>query len=244
VYLLTYSILALPLFIYLRSQHGEKILSSLSNLLAKGFWILALIIPLVLTEALLRSRWPDTRNLISDWYNFVFYLIIFTYGYFLASSQKLWTSIENHRRVYLALGIISFVMIYFGWHQAGESFLEPIPYGKIIFAFFKCLNILSWMLVALGYAKRYLDYNSRALAYTNKAVYPFYILHQTVLIVIGYYIIQLKIGLGTKYFFIVLGTYLITMLIYEFIIRRLGFINVFFGVKGESKREIIPSQTP
>lgn len=244
VYLLTYSIFALPLFVFLRSKQGEKILSSLSNFLAKGFWVLTLIIPLILTEVLLRSRWPDTRNLISDWYNFIFYLIIFIYGYFLASSQRLWTAIENHRRIYLALGIISFIMIYFGWHQAGESFLEPLPYGKVIFVFFKCLNILSWMLVALGYAKRYLNYNSQGLAYANKAVYPFYILHQTVLIVIGYYIIHLNLGLSIKYFLIVLATYLITMLIYEFIIRRISIIKVFFGVKEERKKEIIPSQIP
>ena len=129
------------------------------------------------------------------------------------------------------LGVVSFSMIFFGWHNEGKNFLERIPYGHALFVFFKCLNIWSWILCALGYSIRYLNFNNAILQYTNKAVYPFYILHQTVMIVIGYYIIKVDAGIALKYSLVVIGTYAFTMLIYEFVVRRIKIMWMFFGVK-------------
>ena len=231
VYLFTYVILALPIFVYFRSEPGKKLINKVEPFVSKRLGILVLVIPLLIVEISLRSRWPDTRNLISDWYNFSFYFMIFIYGYLIASGKTLWSAIENDRRIYLLLGIISFSIIYFGWHAAGKNFLEHTSYSRFGFVIFKYLNIWCWILCWLGYSKRYLSFNNPTLQYANKAVYPFYILHQTVLIVIGYYIIQLDSGIATKYILCVAGTYLFTLLIYEFLIRRIKFIQVFFGVK-------------
>lgn len=231
VYLLTFVILALPLFVYFRSDSGQRAISKISTFLSRRLALLVLAIPLLLIESLLRSRWPDTRNLISDWYNFSFYFIIFIYGYLIASHKTLWNVIESDRRIYLLLGIISFSLIYFGWHADGKNFLEHTSYGRIIFVIFKCLNIWCWIVCWVGHSKRYLSFSNAALQYANKAVYPFYILHQTVLIIIGYYIIKLDSGIATKYILCVAGTYLFTLLMYEFLIRRIKFIQVFFGVK-------------
>jgi hypothetical protein len=231
VYLFTFSLLALPLFLYLRRESGKKWIGKMTDLISRGLNLLVLIIPLLLIDFLLRSRWPDTRNLIGDWYNFAFYFVIFLYGYLMASNARIWSAVEKRRRVYLIIGTISFSMIFFGWHDEGKNFLEKIVYGHALFVFFKCLNIWCWLLCALGYSVKYLNFNNALLQYCNKAVYPFYILHQTVMIVIGYYIIKLNAGIGFKYVLVVLGTYVITMLLYEFVVRRFKVMWVFFGVK-------------
>lgn len=231
VYLFTFSLLASPIFIYLRSESGKRWIGKVTTVLSKGVNLLVLIIPLLLVEFLLRKHWPDTRNLISDWYNFALYFLIFVYGYFVASNTGLWSVVEKGRRLYLVLGVVSFSMIFFGWHNEGKNFLERIPYGHSLFVFFKCLNIWSWILCVLGYSIRYLNFNNAILQYTNKAVYPFYILHQTVMIVIGYYIIKVDAGIALKYSLVVIGTYFFTMLIYEFVVRRVKIMWMFFGVK-------------
>jgi glucan biosynthesis protein C len=42
----------------------------------------------------------------------------------------------------------------------------------------------------MGYVSKYLITNTPFLKYANEAVLPFYILHQTVLLLIGYFVLQ------------------------------------------------------
>ncbi len=231
VYLIVYIVIALPLFNYLRTESGKKIMSAFEKFFTKRVRLLLLFLPLVLVEVFLRERWPDTRNLISDWYNFIFYIIIFIYGYAIALTEFLWGRIEKDRFIYLITGLISFLIIYIGWHQPGEGFLEKSNPGYLIFQVLKCLNIISWILCFLGFGKRYLNFNNTVLQYTNKAVYPFYILHQTVLIIAGYFIIKLESGIFVKYALTLFATFLFTLMIYDLIILRIKWLRVFFGIK-------------
>jgi hypothetical protein len=230
-YLFVFSLLALPLFLYLRTERGTAIVKSISSFLLKGQSLIVFFIPLFIIEITLRDQWPDNRNLVTDWYNFAFYFLLLIYGYFFASAKRFWITLEKSRRFYLALGLFSFSMIYFGWHQSGTNFLEVSVAGHYIFDLFKCLNILCWILCLLGYSKRYLSHDNGNLQYASKAVYPFYILHQTVLIGLGFYVIKTGWSIFTKYMIIVAGTFIFTMLLYELIIRRIKSIGVFFGVK-------------
>lgn len=230
-YLFVFSLLALPLFISLRSKRGAAFIGSSSAFLIRTRSLVLLVIPLFLIEILLRDQWPDNRNLVTDWYNFTFYFLLLIYGYFFASARQFWDTLEIDRKIYLVLGLISFCMIYFGWHAPGTNFLETFGGGRYILDLFKCLNMMCWIFCALGYAKHHLSHNNKSLQYSSKAVYPFYILHQTVLIALGFYVIKTEWNIMTKYAIIVIGTFVFTMLIYELIIRRVKWIGIFFGVK-------------
>jgi hypothetical protein len=230
VYLFVFTFLALPLFIFLRTPAGTYLAKMLATLLSRKNCLLLIVLPLFVVEITLRPRWPDNRNLVTDWYNFSFYFLTMIYGYFFGSSHILWEHLEKTRRINLAIGALTFGLIYFGWHQPGLNFLETFSAGKFIFDFAKCLNILAWIFCFAGYARRYLNSNSSALAYTNKAVYPFFILHQTVLIFIGFFIVEFDWSIYAKFSGIVLGTFLVTLLIYEFVLRRIRGIGVFFGI--------------
>lgn len=236
VYLLTYSLVLLPLFLLLRNKKStSKIVSFLSGY----YGLLWLVIPLFLAELLLRKSWPDTRNLISDWYNFTFYIFCMVYGFYISLYDQFWLRIEADRRGYLIGGVLSFSVIYWGWHAPGEGFLETIPTGESIFSFVKCLNIWCWILCFVGFARHYLQKGNAFLRYTNEAVYPFYILHQTVLILIGYYVIQWPVTISLKYIIIVGGTFLGTVILYEFVIRRVALLRLLFGLKPDSTNKIV-----
>jgi hypothetical protein len=203
----------------------------MGRFVSKGIYLLILVVPLLVIELTLRSRWPDNRNLVSDWYNFAFYFFFLIYGYLFAVDGALWEGVENNRRKYLLLGLFAFGMIYFGWHQPGINFLETFASGKYIFNFFKDLNILCWIFALLGYTRHYLSKDSPALRYANTAVYPFFILHQTVLIIIGFYVTQNSWNIVAKYITIIVGTFFFTLLIYEVLVRRVKVAGFFFGVK-------------
>jgi hypothetical protein len=229
-YLIVFVLITLPLFDMLRKQNAmvNYLVSSLFKY--KSGWLI-FVLPLVIVELTLRERWPDTRTLVGDWYNFAFYLLMFVYGYVFAFSKTLWDEVEKHTLTYLLVGVVSFLIIYTGWHLPGKNFLDGSFTGYIVFSVFKCLNVVAWILCFLGFSRKFLSKNSALLEYTNKAVYPFYILHQTVLIILGYFVLQWDLSIASKYALLVLGTFVVTLILYDLIILRVKFVGFVFGVK-------------
>ena len=68
----------------------------------------------------------------------------------------------------------------------------------------KCLNIWLWLLTFVGFAGKYLNFNNRLLQHANEAAYPFYIFHQTVIVVLGFYIVQWQANQLNKSFGMIL----------------------------------------
>jgi hypothetical protein len=83
----------------------------------------------------------------------------------------------------------------------------------------------------LGLARRYLDFNNRVLAYANEAVLPFYILHHTVIYIIGFSVIQWQLNIGGKFLIISVISFVVIMAIYELLIRRMNWLRLLFGMK-------------
>ncbi len=98
-------------------------------------------------------------------------------------------------------------------------------------AFIKVVNLWSWVLTLFGYSAKYLNRKSKILNYSNEAVYPFYILHQTIMITIAYFLIELEWSFGSKFSIMTFGTFGFSWVIYEFLIRRWRFIRPLFGLK-------------
>jgi surface polysaccharide O-acyltransferase-like enzyme len=69
------------------------------------------------------------------------------------------------------------------------------------------------------------------MVYAAAAFLPFYILHQTVINVIGYYVVQWHIAGLLKYFAISLSSLALSLLIYDIAIRRTRPTRWMFGVK-------------
>ncbi|WP_428663621.1 acyltransferase family protein [Runella sp.] len=234
VYLFVFTLITLPLFLLFRTEKGTNFVQRLHTFLAgRAALLFVFAVPLIIVEITLRAAWPTTRNLISDWYNFAFYILIFIYGYFTASTEKLWNAIEKDTWLYVFVGCVSFSMIYFGLHAKGKNFLESSALGYFGFQVFSSVNVVTWILGLIGLAKKYFNKNLPVLQYTNKAVYPFYILHQTVLLIAGYFILKTDYGIAVKYLLIVAATFIGSMVLYELVIRRVPWIGFFFGVKPE-----------
>jgi glucans biosynthesis protein C len=82
------------------------------------------------------------------------------------------------------------------------------------------------------------------MGYANEAVLPFYVLHQTPIIVIGFYVVQWRVGIVPKYLVIALASLLATVLIYEFGVRRIRLARLAFGMPPLDARRADASQRP
>jgi hypothetical protein len=83
----------------------------------------------------------------------------------------------------------------------------------------------------LGFGKTKLNFTNRFLRYAIEAAFPFYILHQTVIVVIGYYAVQWDTGIAVKFIFINLAGLAGTVAIYEVAVRRIPPMRFLFGMK-------------
>jgi hypothetical protein len=233
-YLLCFSLILLPVFLYMRKHPANKFLQWVRTQVEKRLGLFWPILLLFLAEALLEPFFPITHALIGDWFAIINYAILFFYGFLLISvKQDFWATVTSNRRFYLVCGLIGFTT----WFALIMLFEDSIIV-HFTEAFLKVFNLWSWILALFGYASNYLNRPSRALAYANEAVYPFYILHQTITIIIGYYLMDLKWGLASKFSVLAIGTFGISWLLYEFVMRRWRLVRPLFGLKRKKKRPV------
>jgi glucan biosynthesis protein C len=221
VVLLFLSIFFLPLFLLLKTNRGTRIMEKIGNFFA----LPALIYVLVLLIVTIWGLTEPAARFLSDAFNWGLgiYATFFFFGFFMLGSEKLQTSIRKMRWVSLALAV-GFV----AWY---------LPTGEHD-------DLAAWALVllGLGMGMTYLNFKNPFLAYANEAVLPFYILHQTVIVAMDYFIIQLPISLWLKLPAVIIISFSIIMVIYEYAIRRVNFLRICFGMK--PVRREIPQPAP
>ena len=235
-YLLLYSLAFLPAFLYLRKRPQCGFMQVVGKIIGWKLGIYVFTLPLFLCIALLLPHFPLTHALIGDWFYMTYYATLFFSGFLLVSLKDIfWNVVRERRRIFLLVGLATFSAL--SLLRFGVD-LKPGP--KVLWAFTKAANMWSWCLAAVGYAAAYLNRESNLLKYANEAVYPFYILHQTIQISLFYYIRNWDCGFFPKFTATVVGTFAITWLIYEFGIRRYSFIRPIFGLKNRSSAGKIP----
>lgn len=226
-YLLVFSLVLIPILLYIKTHPDNKFIYWVKQCVKNPLGLYVFIIPLYAIESFIEPLFPVTHALIGDWYTIINCITLFFFGFLLiAVKESFWFTVEKYRYYFFALGIVSFSILFFITYNYEDSTLKHFTK-----AFFKVLNLWSWILVLFGFAAKYLNKKSKALSYSNEAVYPFYILHQTVMMVIAYYIINLDWSLAFKLVIMLVGTVGITWIIYEFFIRKWKYIRPFFGLK-------------
>ena len=83
----------------------------------------------------------------------------------------------------------------------------------------------------LSLAARYLNRQGPLHNYSNEAVLPFYLLHQTVILCVGWYVIRWDLGMALKYLIIAAVSIVLIMSIYELLIRRFNVMRFLYGMR-------------
>jgi peptidoglycan/LPS O-acetylase OafA/YrhL len=238
-YLFIYDILFAPLFAWMASPKSAALKQKLAAL-ANGKWLYLIALPGIIWYALLSASHGETNDLIHDWVYFVYWLFFLLAGFICITQPHLMDSLERNRRFALRIGFLSLLFLdYLRWNKIEPGY-EDWPFGGYsfvgIFMALKALVAWSWVLALVGYGKRYLNRKHKVLDYLNQAVYPFYILHQTVIVVVVYYIVQTKNeSILSKYIYTVGITLFVTVGIYHLLVRPYGITRFLFGMKPKSQ---------
>ena len=255
LYLLIYDIVCAPLFVWLISTKGKAALQKL-HWLAKGKFIYLFIIPGVLVYASLSFKYPETNDLVHDYAYLPYWLFFLLAGFICIANPVFMDCIERNRRTSFAIAFVSILFInYLRWnHLEPWKFIADYKHDWRTYAMLALSATSAWMwvLTAVGYGKKYLNRKSPVLNYVNQAVYPFYVLHQTVIVILTYYVVKAPDGIGFKYFFTVITTFFISMGIFHLFIKPYPVMRFLFGMKPLEKtiankkpqEEISLKQTP
>ena len=229
-YLLLFSLLLSPVLVGIARRPG-KFMGWIRRLLQRPGNLYLLVVPLYLIEVLLEPFFPVNHALIGDWFNLAFSGFLFFLGFILiGAGPQFWESLEKIRKTALAVGVLAFAGLLFIWLVLTDSLLVHLIEGAV-----KVVNLWSWILVLLAYASKMLNRPSKALAYANRAVYPFYILHQTITVALAYQLMDRDWGLLPKALILILGTFGLSWAIYDLIILRVSWLHPLFGLKPKRK---------
>lgn len=228
-YLFVYSVIAIPIVLYFKSKHGQKLVNKVASFSARFGMISFGIILFV--ASLLYFWYPnETHAFVDDGAGLTKYFLYFIFGAFIGVNPMFWAKIENNRRQNFKYAFFGTILInYFRWNNIEPVWGMNLP--NLLFFALSVINAWFWVLTFLGYAKKYLNFNNKFLQVSNEAIYPFYILHQTFIVVIAYYIIQVEEDILTKYLFLTVVSFILSVGFYVFLIRPYKLTRLFFGMK-------------
>ena len=189
----------------------------------------------VIPYTLLSVRYPVTYDFIHDYARHAQFFPFVLAGLLAFKYSSVMVFLEKKRETLLQLAVLSIVIINaLRWNgMEPKNIWDDWLSHPLSYVFLLLLNFNSWLwvLAILGYGKRYLNRGSKLLSYFNKAVFPFYILHQTIIVIIGYYVVQTSDNEAFKYLFIMIAGFMMTLAIYHLYIRPFKLVRKLFGSK-------------
>jgi hypothetical protein len=199
------------------------------NLSGVGVLVWPILFSAIARIALI-STYPPNHALVADWYNHVTYGMIFLLGFGLAGAHKPWITIERLRWMALGLAILgwAFLSAYHGFYSDD---LAPAPPPMLILFQRAVFGAQQWLAIVavLGFARRHLGHDNAARRYLTTAIFPVYILHQTVIVVVAHTLKPAHLAPAVEGPLLVLVTAAACFLGYE-TIRRVGILRPVFGL--------------
>lgn len=238
-YLWVYSLFFIPALYFLKTERGQKIASKLTFDDMPGWMVIALPVAIfTFYYAFIRPYFPETHALFDDWFNHPFYITLMIFGYMLAGSTKIWNWLKIHRRKIAAGGALTITAILFLRNSPALDLWDWPDWLFYATRVLSTLNLWLWILGILAYGFTYLNKPNKKLRYLNEAVYPFYILHQTLIIMIGYPLSQWAgLNIYGEALVITVGTFGFCFILYEYAIKRVGVLRFLFGMKPKPKQD-------
>ena len=242
-YLLVWSLLLLPVFLYLRGPAGQRLVERVAARLQGRMGVVLMAVPIAVVEAAL-GTWK-----LGGW-NSYSYVVFLLYGFVLAADRDLREALRRRwvqswpsgwdfaRAAVIASSDLG--------DPAGWSRSTTIPGPRL--ASLKATAGWSLTVGLIGLAASLVRRPRRrqpsaprprwaseaAAGYAREAVLPFYVLHQTPIVILGFYIIPWDANLLVKFLAISLGALAVTLCAYELLVRRTSVTRVLFGMPAKA----------
>lgn len=205
--------------------------------LLSGVWLL--IVPSLLFGVFrltLLPNFPSTHALFGDWYNHALFAGVFLLGFFLAHTASFWDAIERRRWIALVLAV-AFYALWLSLRSLRDGGMPTGIFTGIAYGFYQWLCIVA----VLGFARRWLNRDSAARRYLTDAIFPYYIVHQTAIIVIAHALRGSGVSAGVEAAIVIGGTAATCVATFE-LVRRLSWLRPLFGLKSAAAGAVAPMQ--
>lgn len=100
------------------------------------------------------------------------------------------------------------------------------------------VNGWCWVAFMLFVGMRVLNQDSMALRYGQFTLLPFFLVHQPAILVVAYFVVQWDLPFGTKLLAVALGAFALSIALCEFVIKRVSFLRILFGLKARRPAEV------
>ena len=189
----------------------------------------------------LAPRFPANHALVGDWYNHAMYFGVFLLGFSLAGTRAPWAALNRTRWLTLGLAVLgwAFLSAYFSAYS-DDAAIPPQAlrlFGRVVY------GTEQWLAIAavVGFAHRHLTHDGAARRYLTTAIFPVYILHQTVIVVTAHAVKPSHFYPPVEGVLLVLITVAVCFLGYE-AIRRVPLLRPVFGLE-RGARSAAPERT-
>jgi len=253
IFLFAFTLLLLPLFLHLRRPAGQAVVGKLAAVFSRRWAIFLLALPVAVIEATLGTEGLGASNRFA-WLPFIIY------GFLFACDGRFERALERHWKSALILGVLLFAtwMTGMGYllHVLEVDPLMDYSAVGVLLRFLKGMTGWFWIVAIMGLAggarrkrpaKPSGDANvqppdprstrgkpslkQRVVQYASEAQLPFHVLHQTPIVVIGFYVVQWEVSVLVKYIVTTLSSLVVTLVLYDVGVRRTRLTRSLFGMR-------------
>jgi glucan biosynthesis protein C len=240
-YLFAITLACAPVLVWLRTPRGIRLTSWLVGVATRKGGLLLLAAPLVLTQVVLRPRFPAYQ----DWADVATFTLAFLSGAIFFSDRRFEAAIVQQIRWLLAggvlamfgMGILTFVTGADVTRYAGVNASTGVA-QSILWSLF----IWSWLLAVLFLGIRWLNFPNRAQHYAQESVLPVYVIHHPLVLVVASFVVTWNLGILPKFMIILVVVFGLTLTVYEFGVRRWPATRLLFGLSQIRRIPSGPSQ--
>ena len=230
VYLWVYTLL-LALIAGAFGRRLDALSRGLARLLGGWKTIVLPVTLLGLIRIALLERYPSTHALLGDWFNHANYFTLFLLGALLATRREFWTRLDALRWSGLGSALVCWAMLMIYYALPDSMLSDP---AKAIFwrdAQRLVYALCEWsaIVAACGFAHRHLEFDGPARRYLTQAVFPVYIVHQTLIVVLAHSIKPAAVAPGVEAVVLIVLTIGFSFGIFE-IVRRVPVLRPVFGL--------------
>lgn len=196
-----------------------------------------LVIPwllLALLRVAMLSAFPQSHTFIDDWYNHAQYFLVFALGFLCVDATRTWAALVGYRRVALLAALASYLFLAWYFSVFTDEHLPP-DWLRMLQRVVYAGNQWAWIVAILGYGRQLLDRDNAARRYLTDAIFPFYIVHQTVIIAAAVWLRPLELAPVVEGAVLIAITAAACVATYEFV-RRIRWLRPLFGLKPAPRR--------
>lgn len=189
-----------------------------------------LVLPLLwlaLARQLLLGRFPSTHALLDDFYNHALFGSVFAAGAVCARAPAVWQSLSALRWHALPVAVLGWALLawYFDHFKGVEAPDALRQAQRVLYAAVQWCAIVA----ALGFGFKHCNADHRWRRYAVEAVFPVYILHQTLIVLLSQALLPLYWRPALEGPVLMLATFALSIAGFE-ALRRVPWLRPAFGL--------------